>query len=881
VTAAELVKALSLLTEDEALPYSERVESDETVLDVSVKQLTGADSIPQLPPFLEHEAESAGLEHTVFVARERELAQLDEFLAMALAGQGRVAFVTGEAGQGKTSLVNEFVRQAQASQAELIVASGHCNAYAGVGDPYLPFRDVMDMLTGAVEAKWAAGAITREHARRLWHLLPVTVQALLEAGPDLIDVFVRGTALVGRATTAVPSKTAWLEQLKELTAPKPAGSIELEQSYLFEQYARVLHILAAQRPLLITLDDLQWADAASISLLFHLGRRIGGSRILIVGAYRPDEVALGWDGERHPLEKVLGEFKRTFGDIWLELAQAEEAEGRGFVDVLLDTQPNRLGAGFRQTLYQQTGGHPLFTVELLRAMQARGDLVQDEEQRWVEGPTLDWQKLPARVEGVIEERIGRLEAELREVLAVASVEGENFTAEVVTRVQGLSQRQLLQQLSQELQQRHHLVREREEVKAGQQLLSRYQFAHILFQRYLYDSLSAGERRLLHGEIAQALATIYEGHTDEIAAQLVHHFLQAGERVKAIDYARQAARGAKAIYAYDEAIQHLQTALDLLETGEQVETQLALLEELGDVHRLLRKDAQAVSLYQAALEQWSSLASTDGMIAMRLHRKILGLVPEMTNFEEFEALSQTWAGSRAYLEASLPLAGSEAPQLELVRVLTTLANDRNYRYRFTSDLDRTEGYAHAAVDMAAQLDAPVELSAALGTLANVYFARGLLPEQLEASRRRLALSRDPRFGDLREKTKILDGLCDALILHGDYAQAIPYLLEEESLASQIRAADLQALALGSQALCWFRLDRWDELFKVDLKLQELEQRYSREQIGPICVEISLSAAARALRGDIEQARDLRERAYAIMVRTASGESPENWARPHHY
>ena len=174
------------------------------------------------------------------------------------------------------------------------------------------------------------------------------------------------------------------------------------------------------------------------------------------------------------------------------------------MDVLLDTQPNQLAEGFRQALFRQTGGHPLFTIELLRAMQARGDLVQDEEGRWVEGPALDWQVLPARVEAVIEERIGRLDAGLHGILAVASVEGESFTPAVVARVQGLGQRQLLRHLSQELGKRHRLVREQEEVKAGRQLLSRYQFSHVLFQRYLYDNLGSGERRHLHAEIAQAL-----------------------------------------------------------------------------------------------------------------------------------------------------------------------------------------------------------------------------------------------------------------------------------------------------------------------------------------------------------------------------------------
>ncbi len=160
------------------------------------------DSIHSEPPpaFLEAVEGRAVTEGPVFVARQRELAQLDEYLAVVLEGEGRVVFVTGEAGRGKTALMAEFARRAQAVHPELMVASGHCSAYSGVGDPYLPFRDVMGMLTGDVERAWAAGAITRDHACRLWSLVPHAAQALADEGPDLIDVFVSGSGLVRRTT---------------------------------------------------------------------------------------------------------------------------------------------------------------------------------------------------------------------------------------------------------------------------------------------------------------------------------------------------------------------------------------------------------------------------------------------------------------------------------------------------------------------------------------------------------------------------------------------------------------------------------------------------------------------------------------------------------
>ena len=120
------------------------------------------------------------------VAREAQLSQLDKFLGQALVGRGQVAFVTGDAGSGKSTLIREFTRRAQAAHSNLIVAVGYCNAQTGLGDPFLPFAEVLSLLTGDIEAKWAGGVITRENAGRLWALAPVSIPGLIELGPDLI-----------------------------------------------------------------------------------------------------------------------------------------------------------------------------------------------------------------------------------------------------------------------------------------------------------------------------------------------------------------------------------------------------------------------------------------------------------------------------------------------------------------------------------------------------------------------------------------------------------------------------------------------------------------------------------------------------------------------
>lgn len=517
---------------------------------------------PQLPAFLSLDEARQQIDPPRFVARQRQLAQLDSFLNAALAGQGRVIFITGGPGRGKTALLDAFARRAMEAYPDLLVASGNCNAFSGVGDPYLPFRDVMAMLSGDVEARWDAGAITREHARRLWNAFSLVVQVLLDHGPHLLDVLVPGKALLSRAVLAEQAGAPFVPRLRQ-HINRQVRSIA-ERSYLFQQVTEVLCTVAQEQPLLLILDDIQWADSASIDLLFHLGRRLAGthSRILIACAYRPEEVSVGRSAERHPLAKVLSEFKSTFGDVWISLSPAEDTEAREFVDAFLDSEPNRLTERFRAALFQRTQGHPLFTRELLRAMRSRNDLLKDEFGYWIEGSTLDWEVLPARVEAVIEERIDRLAPELQETLAIASVEGEVFTAQVVAEVQKVAERSLLGWLSSELDRRHRLVRLQQEVQTNRGRLSRYRFGHVLFQEYVYKRLSPGERRLLHRDVGTALERLYEGEMDEMAVQLGHHFHKAGDYERAFPYFSLAAERAASIHANDEAITHYTQAIQL-------------------------------------------------------------------------------------------------------------------------------------------------------------------------------------------------------------------------------------------------------------------------------------------------------------------------------
>jgi tetratricopeptide (TPR) repeat protein len=506
--------------------------------------------------------------NAVFVARQAELARLESLLARVLEGHGQVCFVAGEAGAGKSTLVGEFTRRAQEAHHDLLVAFGDTNAQTGMADPYLPFREVMALLTGDVEGSLVEGVITEENASRLKGCLEVAGDALVDYGGDLIGIFVPGGQLLTRVGARLARGSRLARRLEELVKQKgeqPAAGQRgrLDQGQIYEQYTNVIRRMAAQAPLVLVIDDLHWVDEASVGLLFHLARRVEKSRVLIIGTFRPNDVALGRGGERHPLEPALNEMKRYFGDIVIDLGEADEAEGRAFVDALLDAEPNRLDPAFRDALYRHTEGHPLFTVELLRSLHERGVLVRDPGGAWVIGPAVDWESLPARVDGVIGERIGRLEKELRHTLTIASVEGQSFTAQVVARVKEADERGVIRQLSGELERQHRLVAAQGVGRLASQRLSHYRFSHSLFQKYLYNTLDQVERCYLHEDVARVLEELYGDHSHQIAVQLARHFMEAGDGEKAVAYLLTAGDTAAEAYANAEAWMHYEKALELL------------------------------------------------------------------------------------------------------------------------------------------------------------------------------------------------------------------------------------------------------------------------------------------------------------------------------
>jgi oligopeptide transport system substrate-binding protein len=400
---------------------------------------------------------------------------------------------------------------------------------------------------------------------------------LIEQCSALLNGFLNNPNLKTRMETMLPEEKAWKQRLERITDGNLSPRDEQENPQLMEQYAQLLSRIAYQHPLLIIIDDLQWMDAGTGRLLFHLVRRLQNSRILFAGAYRQEEVSSNNLGTQHPLQSLLNEFQSSFGKITIDLDQTRISSGRNFIDAYIDSEPNRLDENFRRELYRRTQGHPLFTIQILRNFQEREEIQTDKQKRWVASSSLDWDNLPPQVEGVIGERIGRLNQELQELLSTASVEGEQFTIQVLEQVQGKKERKILHDLSTELEKRHRLIQELGVTNAGGQKLVRYRFVHTLIQQYLYQQIGKAERAVFHREIAETLEKIYKEELDNVAALLANHYQQAGIKEKAVHYFIQAGDQARALYAHQEAIKYYQQAIGYLkEMGEITQTARTLM-----------------------------------------------------------------------------------------------------------------------------------------------------------------------------------------------------------------------------------------------------------------------------------------------------------------
>lgn len=497
------------------------------------------------------------MQNQVYIQRTREVHPiLDSLSNMVKNKQFVIQLITGEAGTGKSVICQQFMEQAKIRFPEIYITTGFCSINSDFSLPYTPFKDVLRNLVLTKEAE------DLEPSKIGKKLLGFGLRKMVEYAPDLIGSFIPGGTVVAKYGEEFLDEMGVLEKFKR----RPGLTEQLEsidEKRILSQYTELLQILSQEKPICIVLDDFQWADKASINMLYFLSRSLEGFPIFFLIAYRSTEILEIKNGERHPFVQVLNEFKRRYGRVISDLDALEEETSRELMNQLVNIEPNTFDKNFRNDLYRITGGNPLFVDEMLNSLKDNFE-IKKIEGIWTVVNKINWHQKPARIEGIIEERIGKLEDTILDLLTHASVQGNLFIAQVLSHTIRESDREVLMSLSRKLQKENNLVREINCIRTGKNMVSMFQFSNSIFQHYLYEELSLSQKMMLHGDIADCLVEMFSDNLEDVAFDIARHYELSGEQEKAIAYLEITATSAIKVSQFEIAVDILNKALQIIE-----------------------------------------------------------------------------------------------------------------------------------------------------------------------------------------------------------------------------------------------------------------------------------------------------------------------------
>ncbi len=567
-----------------------------------------------------------------FAGRAAEFAVLDDVRVRADAGRLQIALLGGEPGVGKTSLAAHWAQTSHRKGAT--VTFGSCQE--GLNVPYLPWITALGHLVAhAPESALAS-------------LRPVQVGAL------------RG--LLPR----------WSERLAAGEAVEAAA--ETERYLLFEAVSALLSSMSLESTIVIVLDDLHWADAATLDLLRHLVVTAAGLRVAVIATYRDSELSRG-----HPLTALLAELRRESAAIRVRLAGLADGEVMELMEVASGQELPPEGVALAHALCRETDGNPFFTVELLRHLADAGALQLEADGGYALVGDVEELSLPTSVREVIAHRAARLGDEPLRILSTAAVIGQEFDLDVLAAATGVDDDRLIEIL--ESAATVALVAESSESPG------RFRFVHGLIAHTLAQDLGPTRRQRMHLRIAQALEELGAERAGRIA-ELANHWAAAASGAdlgRARYFARRAGEAALAALAPADAIRWFSQALELLDPH---------ADDAVERGWLLAGLAQAQM--DAGRREYRATLREAGRIALPTADRELLVAIALCRLP-FEGVEPADADRIAVIEAAMVAAGT-GDSFPRARLLTALAEALDQR-----EWQRREELASEAAAIAGRLD----------------------------------------------------------------------------------------------------------------------------------------------------------------------------------
>jgi len=527
---------------------------------------------------------------TFFGGRNDELRLLNELFNKAANNSVQICFVAGYRGDGKTTLVEHFAADAQERFKNLTYAIGGCQQTTQEKS-YEPFQDIFSQLTG-IQARELHATFGGEREFSLKQKIQIATQTLVDITPDLIGVLVPGVSLLTKVAGTVANQV-----IKRRIDASKDTNIRIDQ--INEQCQRFLTELADKGSLILVFDDVQWIDNSSFNLLQYLQGNLSNLPILIIATYRPNEIT-------DEFANWITTIKVELGNIVIDLHMTESDIRRyEFIESFLQQNHCNVDKEFIEEFSKRTEARPVFAVELLRYLRSSHVLTQNALGIWEENDEMgNWIQIPTRItelEALIDSRLKLIDNEFMDMLRIASVEGYEFTAQVIVNVTGKLEIEVLESLSNILELRHGLIKEIGEESIGSIIISRFRFTNILYQEHIYSQIGLGVRRIRHNDIAETLEEIFDDDTGQIAVQLAYHYEKALKLPKAAEYLVVVGKQQLTNRQSKEAMNTLERALSLARNCDYIRGVIDSLRYMGVELIGKRQFAEAEPLLQESIK----------------------------------------------------------------------------------------------------------------------------------------------------------------------------------------------------------------------------------------------------------------------------------------
>jgi DNA-binding winged helix-turn-helix (wHTH) protein/tetratricopeptide (TPR) repeat protein len=515
------------------------------------------------------------------VGREAAMAQLDGYLNRALKAQRQIIFITGEAGVGKTTLIDEFHKTASRPP-NLRVVRGHCVEGFGGKEAYYPVLEAL--------GQWVR-----------------------DSG---------GGSVLHALTKQAPT---WLIQFPSLVKSDQREALQKEilgatRERMVREICEALESLTAQDSLVLILEDLHWVDPSTLDFISALARRRGPAKLLLLATYRPADVIISGS----PLKVLKQDLVLHNLSHEISLERLEESDVSEYLAIKFGG--GDFPSGFANLIYRRSGGNPLFMVNILQDM-VKKRLIAQADGRWTLGVALEdvAPSVPETLDQLIEMQFQQLSSLEQCILRSASVAGERFSVWTIS-TSAEFESGSIDDACERLAERLQFIKSAGIQKlANGQISAHYDFRHSLYREVLYRRLSEVARSKLHLLLAQRLKAFCDPCEQELATELAQHFEGGHDYEQAIHYLILAAENSVGRFAYRDCVEILNHAGKLvvkLTPALRAEIEVRILEFMGDAHFALGALTESAQMYAAA----AARAQQVGLKSAQMHALTSAMYP---------------------------------------------------------------------------------------------------------------------------------------------------------------------------------------------------------------------------------------------------------------